>query len=546
VSGGLETTFQVLGRTKNEAAVRLLVGALDSPDRTVQTSALRALLKRRSAVGQRELLRRWPSLTDRWKSIIAERPGRISNAVRDAILNSESDLRANGCDAVLWIRDFDLIPVLITAAEDKSNSQAGQAAQTLLSLCEMLSEELATPREYGNRRDPEYLQSFVVNALEQSTRRFGQHQRSEVIEAFLLLARLDDGGLQMILQNPRDKVYLITSHLLMHSPRPGVMRLLVRFLDDAHAPTTVHNVIARRRDIPFLRHLLKRVNEELTPVAKGNLRRIESFAWLQGDLGLLSAFNDVELNGVVRLAMASGMKRLAVFEVLKTILRTAGVEGRRAATEALVEFRGADANKLLLTLLRDPDPDTQAIAVGQLRDRGIPGALATLIDLLESPHAPVRNAARKSLSEFRFQRYLDTFDLLDNDVRRDTGQLVMRVDLQAADRLIQELKAPSRTRRYRALAMVEAMGAVAMVEHALLGLLGDADDRLRTEVVRLLADRDTPKIRRALRALLTDESVIVKEAAELALQALADNGDSSQLPDLSFEPGSLPIDGVGR
>ena len=112
------------------------------------------LLARRSAAGQRELLRRWHTLSKRWKKIVADSGGRLSNAIRDAIVSRDEQLQLNGCDAVLTLREYDLIPALITAAEESSNPQAEHSAETLLLLADALCEELAAPRDYQNRRDP--------------------------------------------------------------------------------------------------------------------------------------------------------------------------------------------------------------------------------------------------------------------------------------------------------------------------------------------------------------------------------------------------------
>jgi HEAT repeat protein len=543
VSGGRETTFAILASTKNEAAVNVLTAALDSADRDVHMRAINALIKRRSSAGHRELLRRWPQLSDRWKSQIAERPGRISGAVRDALVGNDRQLRIHACDAVLWIREFDLIPALLTVAEDDGNPQAELAAQTLLSLCEMLYEDLAAPRDYQQRCDPHSRRRYTVAALEKSVQKFEQHQRGEVVEAFLLLAGRENTLLRRILHNPHHKAYLPTVHSLTHSPRPGVMRLLIRFLDDTHAPTTIYSVLSRRRDVSFLRLLLKRIEEDLDGTAKGNLKRVEAFSWLERDLSVLAAFNDREQEAAVRLAVMSGMKRLEVFEIVRYMLQNGGVGARRSASASLAEFKGAEANRIVLKALHDDDAEVRAAAVAQLRDRGIPNALSTLIGLLDCPEDAVRRAAQMSLSEFRFDRYVEKFEFLDDNARSETGQLVKRVDPTALERLADEMRSSSRARRLRAVEMAVAMKAVIDLEEDLVRLLGDDDQFLRAEVIRAIRGYDSPTMRAGLRERLLDASVVVKEAAEEALQLLAQAAcGSSVSPDLSSandEPGTI-------
>ena len=162
MNGGLETTVALLAATKNEAALDVLIHALHTGQRAIQEGALRALLKRRSHAAQEELVRRWHTLSDRWKAIIAERPGRIAPAVRGAVSSVDTQLCANGCEAVLWLHEFDLMPALLNAAEDKQHPHASRIAATIVTLAELLYDELASPRDYRNRRDPQVVLPFSL------------------------------------------------------------------------------------------------------------------------------------------------------------------------------------------------------------------------------------------------------------------------------------------------------------------------------------------------------------------------------------------------
>src|SRR5688572_3164833 len=154
MAAGLAKTIEVLTSTGNEAAVEVLLPALDSIHPAIQEAALKALMDRWSAAGQREIVRRWNTFDERLKAIVAERPGRIHDALREAVLGSDANLFANACDALLWAKEYDLLPALITAAEDRTNPFGDQASQTLLALADLLYEEVASPRDYRVRRDP--------------------------------------------------------------------------------------------------------------------------------------------------------------------------------------------------------------------------------------------------------------------------------------------------------------------------------------------------------------------------------------------------------
>ncbi|MDA1054264.1 MAG: HEAT repeat domain-containing protein [Planctomycetota bacterium] len=549
MAGGLEVTFSVLAKTQNEAAVRVLLGALDVSDRSVQIGVLRALLARRSATGQRELLRRWHTLGKRWKSIVADSGGRLSNAIRDAVLSPDEQLQANGCDAVLTLREYDLIPALITAAEEKSNPRAERSAETLLLLADALCEELVAPRDYQNRRDPHAVRAHVAGALERSVERFDHHKRREIVEAFLMLAGHENPALNHILQHPHDKAYVTLVHLLSHSSRPGVMRLILDSLDAPRAPSAIYSILARRKDVNFVRHMLKRFADAVPKTAENNLKHIDSFSWLRDDMNSLSALNGEEQRGAIHLAMASGMSRIRVFEVVDFILTHGAAAGRQEAARVLAEFRGAEASATVIRALKDDDPMVRAIAVSQLRERGIRGALKMLFELVDSPDELVREAARESLAEFTFERFLAIFGSLDDEMLAETGQLVKRIDPNALDGLRNELKSPLRVRRIRAIQMAVAMTAVAECESFIIALLFDDDHVIRVAAADALVQSPSVASRNALRDAILDRSQLVRDAAERTLQVFAEH---EVLPRSAAGPlpldlrGSLPASETGE
>lgn len=537
---GLDLTYSVLAQSQNEAAARLLLSALDAKDKRLQFGALRALLTRRSTIADRALIQRWHTFNKRWKSTIADAGGRLTTAIREAILSPDEQLHLNGCNAALVLREYDLIPTLIIASEDKSHRNAEQSAKTLLLLAEALSEELANPRDYRNRRDPHLVRSHVVASLEQSVARFEQHQRREIVESFLVLASHDNSVLNHILQHPHDKAYVTLLHVLSHSPRPGVIRLVLDSLDHSRAPSAFYSILARRDDIDFVRQMLSRFVDGTPKSAKSNLKRIDSFHWLSDDLNLVSEFSSDEMRGALHLTMASGMSRIRVFELVEFVLTNGEPEARREAAKLLVEFRGAEANAAIIRAVEDADPTVRAIAIGQLRERGIRGAVTTLFELVDGPNEVVSEAAKEALSEFTFERFLATFGTLDEQAVMGTGQIVKRVDPIALDALRDELSNPLRSRRIRAIHMAVAMKAVAESESKVIALLSDEDHVIRAAAAEALVDSCSNASRKALRDAILDRSEIVREAAEHTLQVFAEREaylDSGSL--------ALPLDSNG-
>ncbi len=136
---GLAKTLLVLAKTPNEAAVAILVAALDADDPAIREGALSALLDRRSPVGQHEILKRLHLCADHWRPIIEARQGCLTGALRDAVLGTDVELCQRACEAIVWLREFDLLPALLVAAEDRSHPSVDRAAHTIIDLAELLS-----------------------------------------------------------------------------------------------------------------------------------------------------------------------------------------------------------------------------------------------------------------------------------------------------------------------------------------------------------------------------------------------------------------------
>jgi HEAT repeat protein len=321
---------------------------------------------------------------------------------------------------------------------------------------------------------------------------------------------------------------------LRTSPRPGVMRIILKFLERSSVPSAVLQVVAQRRDVPFLRRLAKSSGHELTETVRRNMRRIDRLGWFD-DLALLHALNDHEQQVAVQLAVAAGCLRSEVFAVVRFALREGNSGGRRAAAAALAEFKGVEANELAMNALEDPDPLVQAAVIPQLRERCIPGAMARIIARVDSEHPEVRATAQKALAEFSFQRYLAAFDMLDDEVRQTTGLLVRKIDEQTLPQLAEELTSPSRIRRMRGLQIAPIVGVVAELEPQIIALLTDEDHFIRAEAARALGTIQSSPAHEALKSAQHDRSIAVQEAAEGALLAMLNYAKSAP-PALSIEP----------
>ena len=515
---GLAKSFDVLRRTRNEAAVPVLTAALDSVNSTVSAAAFRTLALRRSTVGHEQLIARVHMLPDDWQNLLSDARGRITGALRSAVIGENRQLFLNAQQLIVGFREYDLVPSLAATAEDANHPNAPDAAATLVELTELLYYELASPRNYRDRRDPQQVRRHVLGALESALTRYPRHKKAQIVESFLLITQADNATLRVILQDPLHPCYRVVVQLLTESPRVGVMRLMLNWITSDRAPLAGLRVCAHREDTEFLSRLLIRIGDEPSQKTCRNLKRLDRISWLEGTSSALQKLDDNCQVAAVKAAQASSVGRQILFDVLQRVVRTGQPAARAAACDGLAQFNGDKANQLVLRAIEDPDARVQIAAAAQLRQRGIPGAMACLTRLLESPHEDVRSGARAALDDFTFTNFKASFDVLDEQARQSTGALVLRVDTQALASLRDEIEAPVRQRRLRGLAMAVSMRAIPFVADAVIDRLQDDDHFVRAEAARSLRHCDLPHARQALQLALQDRSTTVQEVARESLQ----------------------------
>lgn len=535
---GLSNTLQYLSETENEAAVPVLLAALQTVDRRRPKQALQALLQRSSPAAEMEVLVQWHQLTEPMRQLVAERSDWLSGAIRVALAGSRESAGAqqlyrNACDAALAARDYDQIPALAAAAADLKNPWSAAAAEVVLVLAEMLFEELHLPRDYRVRRDPLLQRDNLLPSLERTADTVDLHRKTELIEALLLLSDRDTATVKRILQSPRDPSYPALVQVLGQSSRPGVIRLLLSYLDDPHAPRAALETLASRRDLQFIRQLLRKIGNQPPPVVRNNLHRIEEVAWLTDASAVYGALAESEQAAAIQLASEANLVPSQALQILSLGLQDGSPAGRRAAAAGLVRFSGPEADEVAWQALDDDDPVVRAQAVTRMGKHATPTVIPRLIEMLDSPHQLEREAAQSCLDEYNFERYLQAYDTMAPEARLATGLLVKKVDVTTIAQLTAEMQAPIRARRTRAIEIAITLQMIPDLFDAIRPLLADEDQYTRLDAIRALAACDLNESQLELRRALLDHSPLVVKAAEEALakfNAPHDHGAPSASP----------------
>lgn len=521
-----EQTFHWLATTGNRAAVEVLLRALESPLLVLRRAAVVALMRRADEEAHRAVLTQINPADELWGDSFAILPTPFLDYLRQVLVRGPGDLRAAVCQFIVATAQFDFIPLLAHLLENRELQPREVVASTLQELCRKLGVGLQEGESSGEGVQVVRVAEQVRRALAVATGRFSKHQSREVVEGLIVLAAGNSRLLMDIFRSGFHPARQVLTEILMHDTARPVLRVLCDFLRHSDAPDEAVRIIDQRSDLPFLRELLRTVGAQPTANVRRRLKALRRLQCLQHLDNLLAALEESEQEALAALAVHSGLPRSEAFKIVEKLLTQGMPAGRRAAAEALDEFQGAQANALALRAMSDPDPLVQAAILPQLRRRGVVGALPHIIRLLESPHPAVRKAARKSLREFSFARFLQVWDLLPPHVRQNTGMLVKRVDGRTPALLRAELVSPFRLRRLRALSVAQELELVPRLESAIIPLLQDEDHAVRAEAAAALAQSDSVVSYQALVEALNDPNTVVRAIAARSLEQRRQRGET--------------------
>ncbi len=536
----LNTTFRFLSRTENEAAVDVLIAGLDDPHEPTRHGALQALMQRRSPKGHREVFRRLPAMGDASRAIVNERPERLEQVVGAAIKLPDETACSAACQAVVATRLYSVLPALVQILSNPENANGPRVAQTVLVLTEAFYVELSGGGNQPLRRNMDSLRQRITVALEEAVRGYHRHQRKEVVEALLLVAKSKSVTLRRLLQRTDEASHQTIIDLMSKSSRGGVIRFLLGFLEEPKMPRVVTEVIGRRCDPKFVGHLAKTVGLHPTKLVIETLKRFDSIAWAEPGHKIFRQLDEEAQAGAVQLLAHSAVDREQALAVIGDLLLNGKPAGRRSAAKAMEQFEGPEACGWVIRAVNDEDSEVRARLIVQLRPRKIPGAMSLLIRMVEDTDDLVREALRKAMPEFTFRQFLSNFDKMPEDLQPIAGHVVSKTDPECVSKLADEMLGPSPVRRRRAVQASLSMGISTELQETIIKLLSDEDHIVRVAAAQALADCKSLPTWEALLTALLDRSVVVKEAAERSLemisQSLAVPVEDEQADEQSVEP----------
>jgi hypothetical protein len=485
----------------------------------------------------------------------------LTAIVRAAIYEEDLQIKNNGFDAITELATFSLVPDLLKLTIQSNYLNQATAGVVLATLVEALYREHqqppAVPAEDGGLGDqagaraassdgdpsradgrrpvfrwPTEIENLRVVA-EAGIDRFRSGSRPEILLVQLSFADLEDPVLDRVLSSKNHPARETLLHLLENSEAPAVIDRLAAYLSSRRPHPSVVNVWRRRSDLLFTKAFLQTIGRETGPEVRANLRKLPKPVWLNAliaDISQLTPFESIALVDLIRQSLPNDEE---VLEAFARILSQAELPLRRRIVQVVCQISGVKANQMVAELVEwDTDPTILMAVIPELRKRNLSRAMKRLLTLLDHGHAGVRAKASEAFHDCTIERYLAAYDLLEDPVRRSTGQLVYKVDPSANQVLAAELDCGNRIRQIRCLQAIRSIGNVDDLCEPVMALAKHSDPRLKIAAIGTLAGAQVPEAKALIRRYLVDENPAIRKAAEFSLDLARDVIEGSRRGDL--------------
>ena len=230
---------------------------------------------------------------------------------------------------------------------------------------------------------------------------------------------------------------------------------------------------------------------------------------------------ELRLQSVIALATSGSQKAVAI---LSALLPRADAVLQKAIAAALCHINSCEASEVLVRLLEVDDLTVVVKALSGLRRNSVPAAIPKLIQLSQHRDEQIRRHAVDALvatSDERVFRILEQRLLNESSsgVRAVAARGFGKLANKQATRILEQALNDESAVRCAAISSLASLGDTSAIP-ALLASLKDAVPEVRYHAVAGLGKLRADTAVRAVRAMLNDDSEIVRVGARTALEEL--------------------------
>ncbi|MDR1384818.1 MAG: HEAT repeat domain-containing protein [Planctomycetaceae bacterium] len=486
----LAKTIQILASSKGKASKRALNVALHSSEPRVSLLACQEILAKNHQAGIFELVKNYPQLPQKQRELLAQNVEKLVYPIRAALMNEDLSVQNNAITAVQDLHPYSLIPHLLRVfGQEPPSRYLGNAQAVIMFLTDEFSQQFngTVPQipAYG------HILTEIIDVLQHGFCSWKKHERMIFFDVlFKLSDRMTNTGYMFrdMMSDPNHPAQLPLIRKLVDSPDPQVIRFLIHQLESISAPPGILSAAARRTDRLFVRMLLESIGYKPSLLYQENLSKIRKWEWLSSLRDWLPQQDAGYHCFAVMLIRYSGINELEKNSFYNQILRYGKTPGKLALLDALRNLESSDVNRLVLQMADDSEPEVQAAALSQLRERNIKNWTAILLKYIDSPSPIVRETISRELVEFRMARFLKKFDQFSPEQQKYMLSVIRKIDPEFLEITAWELSNPRQKHKEFLLQFISEEHLAVRFEMPLIQFVErESDASLRLKGIKLLA-----------------------------------------------------------
>ncbi len=500
----LETTFDTLARSANEAAIAVLAFAISAGEPLVRGRASIALASRREPRCGRIVLEHWSMLDDDSLRQLAAAPGQIAPTIR-SILNDGGDMTLTAIQAAGQLQLAELICDLIELAETHATHTIRQsAAKVVVELAEQIGIEARAGRE-NTRYRPEAIKRLTLS-LEQMP----IHKTRDLADAFLLISTARDNHLIERLADTSPMQSQLVARMTVH-PSPAMADLLASFVRRARLSPVIAKAIRERQGDEFRAALLRYVGSDPSGTALFNLKNIGSpiccvdafetaVEWLPG-----------EHAAMLHVASQTTESAVQLLRFLVAAIKPGDAHITEVAASLLNQVPPPTTSfwiPIAIRLAADFDSRTSLDEDARL--------LGDLIDLLSHPDSGVVHAVNHVLASLCGPSLIPHLSDRDSVSRARLGNILTMIDPSAIDTVRDRMRHPVLKNRLEAIAAADSLGIADLLADSFKQIVRNDHQVARQHAAQVLAGANGAQTFALLEEMLAMPESLARDAAVAA------------------------------
>lgn len=502
-----QITWDIIEKTRNQAALSLLATGLASPLIEVRMHSLRALLRRPEIQARKHVLQNWSNFAEAEFDFIGRNTFQFQAAALDILANGSTTEKRGVIAAITQLQLTSCLSAILEMVVDPQNALRNEAVECLQVLCVHWGARARADKDVSSVRGP-MLETVYACLLE-----FPKHRSIAVIDAWIALVHWDDSLQRGLVSDPGHVAFRTIVDRLRESKDSHSLNLLAGYLLRATAPKSIQMLVCEKAEPRLAMEVAAMVDTPNWALLKRRLRDLPQLACL---LNLETGFEAQSLVEKRRLWLVASVTSKEYGQVLRGALQFAklgSAEGRQTAAEMVTHCHKPEMEVMV--------GDLQCALAGIAKPNSAGPALLEAVMWAQSPSVPLQQAAKELFEKFTVQRLIDQVSIWPTSMCKAMAHVVSITNQSITAYLVKELENPSPKKRMAALRATQMLSHSETVTQHLLPMLDDPRLEVRVRVIDLLSDLGGDALDQLLPIWLNDVNTDIQEAAKRGMRRRA-------------------------